>query len=245
MSAIYSEKYKIKFYETDYSKKIMLHSIINYMQEVSSNHANLLGCGYDNLEEKGQFWVVSKINLEILKYPKWNDEIVFETWPQGLDKMFFIRGFRMCDLEGNTLCYIEAAYLLVDRKSMFPHKPTEADLEYETIKDRFKPYKRVGKFRLNDITGENIDERKIRYNDIDLNMHVNNSKYIEWIEDCFKLEIFNEKRIKNLQINFIKETKEGQKVVFYKYNDSENVFFIEGIEKDSETKLFQSKIVFE
>ncbi|WP_061994220.1 acyl-ACP thioesterase domain-containing protein [Clostridium sp. ATCC 25772] len=246
MSNIFKKSYKIKFYETDFTQKIKTHSIVNYMQETSSLHSEVLGDGYEALGKKGMYWVVSRIKLDMIKYPKWNEEITIETWPGGLDRMFFLRSFRIYGENNEHMGDIDAAYLLIDKKSPLPYKPKEEDIPYEVIKDRFKQYKRINKIRFNKDEGELIGKRKVRYNDIDLNKHVNNAKYVEWVEDCFKTEDFKEKRISSIQVNFIKEAKEGQKILFYKYDvkEEKNSYYIQGKDKETDVELFQAKISF-
>lgn len=246
MENIFKKNYKIKFYETDFTTKIKMHSIINYMQETSSLHSELLGDGYEALGEKGMYWVVSRIKINMIKYPKWNEDIIIETWPSGLDKMFYIRGFRIYNKDGEHIGDIDAAYLLISKNSPFPHKPKEDEFKYKVIKDRYKNYKRMDKFRLKKEEGKLVAKRKVRYNDIDLNNHVNNAKYVEWVEDCFDTSDFREKRIESLQVNFIKEAKEGQKILFYKHKDDKekNTFYIQGFDKESSNELFQAKVSF-
>jgi acyl-ACP thioesterase len=246
MKNIHREVYKIKFNETDYSTKIKMHSLINYMQETSSIHAELLGVGYEDLKKHNLFWVVSRLKINMNKYVNWNDEIIVETWPSGVDKMFFTRSFRIYDKEENHIGDINAAYLLVAEDSMFPQRISKLPIDIPSIENRFEPYERLEKIKFPKCDKVLVAKKKVRYNDIDLNLHVNNAKYIEWVEDCFPLEIYKDMRIETLQLNFIKEAKCGEKIFFYKYNDleDENTCYIEGVEKQSESQIFQCKLTF-
>lgn len=249
MCNICSRSYKIKFYEADFKEKINLHSILNYVQEISGVHAELLGCGYDQLEEDELFWVVSRMKVNMKRYPKWNEEITIETWPAGMDMMFFVRCFRIYDENKELIGEVDGAYLLLNRSSLFPQKMDKLPKPLNVLGYRGKEYKRLDKFRLNrlkDFDKTYIMDRQVRYNDLDLNMHVNNVKYVEWVEDCFSLEDFQKYNIKELQINFLKQVKFGEKVELYKYNNKEdNSCYIQGIKSGTNEEMFQCKVIFE
>lgn len=246
MENIHREAYKVKFNETDYSTKIKMHSLINYMQETSSIHAELLGVGYEDLKKLNLFWVVSRLKIKMKRYVHWNEDVIVETWPSGVDKMFFTRSFRIYDGQENPIGDINAAYLLVAEDSMFPQRISKLPIDIPSIENRFEPYERLEKIKFP--KGDKIlaAEKKVTYNDIDLNIHVNNEKYIEWVEDCFPLDMYKDMRIETLQLNFIKEAKFGEEISFYKYDDLEdkNTYYIEGVEKQSGTQIFQCKLTF-
>ena len=48
---------------------------------------------------------------------------------------------------------------------------------------------------------------KVTLNDLDILQHVNNSRYIEWMTDCFSIEEINRHSIKSIQVNYLEETK--------------------------------------
>lgn len=245
MENIHREFFKVKFYDTDFTSKVKLFSLINYMQETSEQHSNTIGIGYNHLISEGLFWVVSRLEVNMIKYPKNMDEIVLETWPSGIDKLFFKRNFRILDANENELGNIIAYYLLLDVNSKFPQRPTRISLGVNSIENRFGEEKKLDKIKMpNDLVG--TIERVVTYSDIDLNMHVNNAKYISWVEDVFNLEDYKNKRIASLQLNFMKEAKYGDEVILNKYVDKEasNTYYIEGLEKETKTQLFQCKVTF-
>lgn len=245
MEKIHREIFKIKFYEADFTNSARLYSIINYMQETSEQHSNDIGIGYKALINEGLFWVVSRLEVNMIKYPKNMDTIIMETWPSGVDKMFFKRNFRILDENQQVLGSILAYYLLLDKNSMFPQRPSRLTAQVESVENRFGEDKKLDKIKM---IGELIDtsERKITYSDIDLNIHVNNAKYISWVEDVFTLEEYKDRKIANLQLNFVKEAKFEEIVVLNKYVDKNftSVYYIEGLNKETGNQFFQCKVEF-
>ena len=75
------------------------------------------------------------------------------------------------------------------------HEPNETDLNFGKIPN---------------ITHSDFEEEfKVRYNDIDINMHANNSHYIVWGLEPLPFEFKKENKLKNIDMLFKKEIKLG------------------------------------
>jgi acyl-ACP thioesterase len=60
-----------------------------------------------------------------------------------------------------------------------------------------------------------IDETRnfeVYFKDIDTNHHVNNTLYVEWAIETFPHDIKKNYRIRNLKVNYLKETNLGDKI---------------------------------
>jgi acyl-CoA thioesterase FadM len=55
-------------------------------------------------------------------------------------------------------------------------------------------------------------ERRVRYSDIDYNGHVNNTRYIQWIQDLTEPELLEKADQMRLDINYLRELKIGETV---------------------------------
>jgi hypothetical protein len=53
-------------------------------------------------------------------------------------------------------------------------------------------------------------ERKAAYSDIDYNGHVNNARYIQWIQDAVQPGLLEEAEKMRLDINYLSEIKPGE-----------------------------------
>jgi len=54
------------------------------------------------------------------------------------------------------------------------------------------------------------------YSHLDLNNHVNNAHYIEWVLDAFPAQIHETFQVSRLQVNFQAETKIADRITLYK-----------------------------
>ena len=67
------KEYTIHVYETGPDSRSTLYSLFNYMQDIASDHAILLGFGRDDLLKKNHFWVLSRMYAEVTQWPSWED----------------------------------------------------------------------------------------------------------------------------------------------------------------------------
>ncbi len=237
----YSKSFKVQFSETDFTLKLKLYALVNKMQETSSLHAEELGMGYEELDKHNLGWIISKYRINIESYPKWEDTITIETWPSGKDKLFAMRSFCIYNQHKEQIGSIYSAYVLIDSKTGRPQRTSAMPKGLPaTIEEGAQELVRLR------IPKEPISvcTRRVHYTDLDINMHMNNACYVQWIEDCFPLDQHKNKKIKDIQVNFISGATIGEEVVVSVYKDKESVdtYYLQGKEKSEEREIFKARV---
>ena len=243
MNLKWTEYFKIRIYDVDFNNKVKLSSIFNFMQEVATSHAANLNVGLDDLLENGLFWVLSRVKLEILQYPTLGEEIKVETWPKGIDKLFALRDFNIYNSDNKVIAKATTAWLIIDSKRLRPKRPkifSERIPSFPTEHAIIEIPEKI----IESPKKESVLHKKIRYTDIDVNNHMNNVKYVEMILDAFSEDVFKTKKIKAMQVNFLSECKFGDEVQVFlgTYDDNSNFSFVEGINKHTNKRGFESTI---
>lgn len=243
MNIVWEETFKIHTYDVDFKNQVKISSIFNYMQESATNHANHLKIGYANLSKEDLFWVLSRVKIEIINLPKLGDKIRVETWPKRIDKLFVLRDFKFYNSENKIIAKATTAWLIIDSKKMRPKRPKLYIEKLHHFKNEHSLYEVPDKISWTDKT-QFLFEKRVSYSDIDINQHMNNVKYVELIMDSFPQDIFKEKEIKEMQINFISECKFEDIIHIFRgvFENNINSFYIEGINNHSDKKVFQSYI---
>jgi acyl-ACP thioesterase len=59
-------------------------------------------------------------------------------------------------------------------------------------------------------------EHVVAYSDVDMNAHANNAMYMQWAMDAVDYEIASTKAVKEITVNFNRETKAGDVVAIYR-----------------------------
>lgn len=238
----YAKSFKVQFSETDFTLKLKLYALVNKMQETSSLHAEELGMGYEELEANNLGWIISKYRIKLDEYPRWEDTLTLETWPSGIDKLFAMRSFNIYNQEKKKIGSIYSAYVLIDIKTGRPQRTSAMPAEFPVVIE--EGAQELLRFRIPKEEPLRISSRQVYYTDLDLNMHMNNACYIQWIEDCFSLDHHKNKQITDIQVNFISGATIGEEVQLSVYKDPESVdnYLVQGKEKGQGRETFRARV---
>lgn len=243
MKAIFECPLRVQAHDADSTGRLKVNSMFNYIQDMASAHAEGLGVGLGDVLSRGMFWVLSWARLEFTSFPRFGDELRGRTWPKREQKLFSIRDFLFLDRCGDVFCRATTAWMLVDiqrKKAVsaqcirdgIPYRGDESALD--CLPEKFRPRE----------DAEDVYTRRIRYSDLDVNRHVNNARYVEFLTDCFGLEHHRRHMVKSLTVSFVSEAKFGDEIRFRMCNGVENGFtcFVEGCDKEAGTPVVQASI---
>lgn len=246
-TSLYSKNYKVGINHVDFNGNLKLSSLFTYFQDIAGLHAENLGMGMKVLYEKhGVLWVLVRMRVDITRYPLLKEEIIIETWPQEPNRIEFMRDFLVKDTEGNVLAKAISTWVIIDIESRRLKKSKEIYIGYpKIIKERAIDC-RLGSLKP-DGQLEIAYKRKVCYSDIDINEHLNNSKYIDFIMDSFDLEVHKKYRIKSIEVNYSNEALPGDIITIYKDTSEvhSNIIYMEGIDEEKNELIFKVQIGIE
>jgi len=186
-------------------------ALATYFQEAAGRHADALGVSMQDLLTDGKAWVLARLRMEVDRLPEWEEEIVLETWPSGLDGLFATREVLFLGEGGQPLGRGTSAWLVIDAERRRPLRPPSALYDIE-VPDRPAPLGRAE----DDLSAPSRTDREqtftVRYHDLDLNRHVNNVRYLEWALETLPLEVLDTCRCRGLALQFEAETTFGDPV---------------------------------
>lgn len=240
MKSLWETTLKIRAFDVDANNRLKVSTIFDYFQDAASNHAEELKVGYTDLIPKGYFWVLSWIKLEIIGYPKFMEEVKIETWGKKQHKLYSIRDFLMMDKYENVFCKATTAWLFLDAKSLRPKIMPQLFPDVIFLEEKSAVDELPQKFQ-NITQTEKIFSKKITYSDIDLNKHVNNAKYVEFLNDCYDDKFHSLHQLKTLTTSFISESKFGDTLQISK-EIHRDTHFIEATNLSTEKVVFQAMV---
>ena len=223
--------------------KLTLPSLLNFLQEAAGQHADKLNFGVHDLNMSNDTWVLSRMRVEIVKWPELGENIMVETWPKGFDRLFAVRDFRVYDSKGEVLVRASSYWLVVDRISKRPKMMTNIS------KELINPEISAIDQKLDKIpVAKNIDfifSKITKSSEIDVNGHVNNVHYSEWIFNTLPVEILKERSLICYEINYMAEVfvDERVEVELGWEQTAENLML--GSVKRGDKEVCRAKLLFE
>ena len=184
MASVFQKEFTVSSYELNPYGKARLTTMANYFQEIAYHHANELGFGYDQMKERRTLWMLSRMRIQMFTYPVWNDRVVVETWPSGIEKLFALRDFRVKDKDGNILGIATTYWLIVHLDTHRPIRPGAELAHFSNIEYGDRVFD--SKLEKIDIPANiaPMDHHAVVFSDLDIVGHVNNVKYMEWCIDA-------------------------------------------------------------
>ena len=209
---MFNRIHEIKYHEI-YPNGILKPSILlGYLEDIAAKNADSLDFGYDAITKNNHGWFLLKYAMEFYNYPENFKNLKVTTVPRGANKLFAYRDFYFYDDNEVLIGKVASTWGLIDLSNksmvspleffagkMLPFEKKETDLKYNKIPS------------ITEISAEKIFD--VRYDDIDVNQHVNNAVYLIWAFEVLPLEFKQDKKLKRLDINYKKEVKFGSQVV--------------------------------
>lgn len=202
---VYKETFKIRSSEVTPEGEARLSSICDLLQETAGNHALQLDFDISQLNEKKLTWVLHRLHVQMDQYPKWRDEVIIKTWPSSGDTLRAYRDFSICNSDGNQIGRSLSYWLMLNMENRRPVRMPEevlamAPADTEHVLDIKKDRITFGS------TVVNSKKFTVRRNDLDINRHANNVKYIEWALETLP----QERNVTEIDIEFRTECRLGE-----------------------------------
>ena len=182
---MYSFDSKVRFSETDAEKKLRFTSIINYFQDCSSFQSEQLSAGFSFLAERGRAWIISSWQLEVTRFPLFNERITIGTWPTEFKGMFGNRNYVLLDETGETLAAAHSIWVYLDTATLRPTRilPEDSAPYMDYLQPPY-PMQMEGRKILIPDTFTKKEPIPVTTAHLDTNHHVNNGQYISMAEAC-------------------------------------------------------------
>ena len=240
MSEVRREGYKfcqdicVPCYDTDASFYLKPAAFMDMAQEIAYWAAQELGFGYDDLHVHHVAWVLSRMHFHFADPPKWRDDVTLYTWHKGADGLFYLRDFFLQDADGRRLVTCTSSWVVIDERTRRLVRPEELkerlSVDDGGVDDAIS--ERAPKVAMpRGAEPEPAGEHKVVYSDVDIIGHTNNARYMTWAMDCLDYETVSARRVRDVYVNFNKETTPGTVVQLFRLQTEEDgapVCYVEG-----------------
>ncbi len=230
--------------EVDFKSKLRFDSMFNIMQNEALIHSEKIGVGLNTYLKKGQTWVLTWAKIIVNRYPIFGEELIIHTWLKKVYKLYTLRDFTFFNINEEPVINASTGWLLLNMDTMRPIRLKEIPETVKFLENKSAINEFPQKLSINSPLNF-IYKKNILYSSLDLNYHVNNSKYIEFIIDSIPISTFEKKEIESVELYFTGDAKYNDILGIYNNfsNEKEVTFFeIRNITKNK--SIFKAKTVF-
>ena len=197
-------------------------AVLGLLQEAATEAAGALHLSGPEVRERYQaFWMLARIRYELKRPLLWNEPVTIKTWHRGGKAAVMYREFDI-SVAGELVGQALSAWVLagVDSHKLL-HLSGVGEIE-DTSGGSLCRSDTLRKLRLPEGL-EIVEERKLHYSDTDVNGHVNNTRYADFLCDALGLEALGAgKFVSGLQLCYLTECLAGETIRLRKGREGED-----------------------
>jgi len=208
MKEIYEERFRVCTWDVDKADRLTMAAAYNYCQEVAGHHAADLGVGSEYMQANSLVWILSRMSAVLESRPPAGAKVTARTWPRGTDRLFAVRDYELLDEAGAVFGRGRSAWLIVDAATFRPRRPETLVAGIPANADRNSLVDGAQSIRPAESL-QKVADRAVAYSDLDYNGHMNNARYVQWIQDVLQPDALAEAESMRLDINYLAEMRPG------------------------------------
>lgn len=207
MELVYKESFRVSASDVDRFGRLRPSRLLCFAQEVAGTHFNRLHVSLTTRDQRELFWAITRHRVQITRLPREGETISVETWPLPNTRVAYPRSTVAYDEKGRELFRSISLWVLMDRESRSLIVPDKSGIAVR------------GVVRGNELAVPNNllpavlshhDVHTVRFSELDVNGHANNTRYLDWIEDLLPSAFHETHPMKELTICYLSEAREGQ-----------------------------------
>ncbi len=238
-------KFQVKYCEADFKDELKTSVALSYMEEAACSSADELGFGYAYVKPKGYAFMVTNICCEFIRPVALGELVTVKTWPLPPSYVVFGREYQFFSETGENLMNASSRWCLIDMKTGKLLQSKAIDNQdyssYNTTKVLENISWKIPSFKAEE--GELRFTLRIANSEYDHNMHVNNTRYADYLFNCFTVAELAQKKLFRFSISYIKQCKEGELLRFYRKEDLDGSYLTQGVNEAGEI-VVQARIAF-
>ena len=244
MKPIFTQEITITDIAVDRDGRLKPSMILFCAQEIAGKHCVELAVDYETLEKKRLFWAVTRHRVHITRMPMRNETIRIETWPMPTTRVAYPRSMVAYDAAGNELFRSVSLWVLMDldkRSMILPGKSGICVDGTLTGTELAAPMGLVAK------PLSMSKERSVCYTDLDRNGHMNNTRYLDWIDDLLPSAYHRDHSVREFIVCYLSEATEGQELTLSWDFLEDGTLHVDAHRKEEarNERIFAAKLLFD
>jgi acyl-ACP thioesterase len=239
----------------DFKARLKPGAALEYFQDIATEHADILGIGFDHMTQSGLGWVMLRMSAEFPKIsvnPKVGDVLFIETFPQKPNAADVNRVYTIANTVGEIIARASTKWCVVDINThrirrCKPVFEQFAELDFLPDFDLINANPKLEKAaEFAQIPENDSIVQTVRVTDLDYNRHMNNARYCDAIVNVCGMEMSEKSRIKRIDINFISQLFAGDSFEVRKLHlHKDGAVLIESVKSNTDETVFRARAEWE
>lgn len=235
---VYGLKSYINVYNVDMNKKARPAGLLRVMQECGSRQMADQRPSYDELLDKGQALMLSRLDMIIPREVSLDEEIEVRTWPCPSVRATFLRNY-LVRKNGEIAAMISSQWTLVNSETRKIMKVDEVDFSNYTM-DEYVDVMPGSKFKISREDAETLEavgQKTVRLSDVDYNGHMNNTNYVDMLCDYIPELTAGTHRVTAMRIHFSKEASLGETIEIKRLRTPDDKYIFRTFRSDGDVNV--------
>lgn len=244
MEPIYTTTYFVSTLHTDCFGRCKPSALLRFAQDAAGEHCLVLGTDWDSMAKRRYFWAVIRQRMEISRLPEEGETVTVKTWPMPTTRVAYPRATEGFDADGNSLFKVISLWVIMDMDSRAMVLPGKSGVDVQGTSFGTELKAPGGLPALN---GGKEVLRTVTYSDLDVNSHMNNTRYLDWVCDLLPADFHKDHPMKAVSICYMSEALESQSLLLH--FDADTLFKVDGSLTQTSvstghTRIFSAEVEF-
>lgn len=189
----------------DMHGRLSMGNVLRLAQQITMEHCDELGYGARDLRAMDRAFVLAKLEIIVSRPPVQGEEVKLVTRAYGPKRIVYQRVSEIRSPEDEVLVTVDSRWTLIDTNTWRITRDTIPGLV-----EKMLPVQDFEDIRMPNVgfTGEKPSVQ-VRYSMLDINSHVNNAFYADWVADALADELIAGRQFRRLQLTYNREARIG------------------------------------
>lgn len=235
MDKVFQGEFFLSAGDANAEGRLALTVLVNKIIDIATSHANSLGIGNPSMAQYNAGWVLSRLTIEMHKYPEVNSPYIIKTWIEDFNRHFSTRCFSIESSDGEIYGYSRSIWLVMDYANHTNFGTSHLNMPLELISGQNVPIPLQEKHipilpEDSDVSGlkkflvasKPAYHYKFQFCDLDYYRHVNTVRYVALLVNQFTLQQHDHSFIDRMELSFLHEASYDMQTSLYQAVDKDN-----------------------
>lgn len=212
MKNYFDKQFELRYFEMNKTGTASPVTILTLLEETAADHCHSINYSLYDLHKRNVGWVLLAGVMHMYRYPYYKEKISIRTWLSEYSTVRGIRENEIYDEQEQIIGKARGLWVFFDIEK---RKPVRI---FEDIKNKWSF--RTEKSLKQDIhtietisSASNIMEFTVNRFDTDMNRHVNNIRYLQWLMESVPEEVTDNFYLYSVNGRFIAEARYGDTII--------------------------------